>query len=76
MLDSDLSPKLLEVNINPAMFLDTPTLTDMLPPLVRDTVNLACDIHQPFLTETTKEAVESALGSCELKWTVLHSECK
>jgi D-alanine-D-alanine ligase-like ATP-grasp enzyme len=45
MLDGDLSPKLLEININPALFLDTKTLEEILPKLVTDTCNMALDIH-------------------------------
>lgn len=41
ILDSELNPYLLEVNINPAMFLDTPVLEQMLPKLINDTCIMA-----------------------------------
>jgi hypothetical protein len=50
MLDDNLNPKLLEININPALFLDTKTLEDMLPTLVRHACTLAVQIHKPFKT--------------------------
>ena len=48
MLYDNLNPKLLEININPAMFLDTKTLEEMLPTLVRHVCTLAVQIHKPF----------------------------
>lgn len=45
MLDNDLSPKLLEININPALFLDTKTLEQILPPLVQDVCDMSVDVH-------------------------------
>jgi D-alanine-D-alanine ligase-like ATP-grasp enzyme len=34
MLDKQLNPYLLEINMNPAMFLDTTTMEEMLPKLI------------------------------------------
>ena len=48
MLDSELNPMLLEININPALFLDTKTLENMLPNLVKDACTIAVDIHEPY----------------------------
>ena len=48
MLDSNLNPYLLEVNINPALFLDTPVLEEMLPKLISDTCRFAAEIHKPY----------------------------
>ena len=73
MLDKDLSPKLLEVNINPAMFLDTPTLAEMLPKLVADTCNLACEIHKPYETSFSADFMP-LLDQTELKYTVIYRD--
>ena len=45
MLDQQLQPHFLEVNMNPAMFLDTDTMKDLLPKLITDVCNLAVDVH-------------------------------
>lgn len=62
MLDGDLCPKLLEININPAIFLDTKTLEQVLPPLVSDICDMAVDVHQPGMKETSKEAIKEAFA--------------
>ena len=45
MLDGDLSPILLEININPALFLDTTSQGEIIPKLVQDMVGMADAIH-------------------------------
>ena len=45
MLDQQLQPHFLEVNMNPAMFLDTDTMKDLLPKLITDVCNLAVAVH-------------------------------
>ena len=45
MLNAQLVPQFLEVNMNPAMFLDTKTMEELLPKLVTDCCNLAVEIH-------------------------------
>ena len=74
MLDHDLSPKLLEVNINPAMFLDTKTLEDMLPSLVKDACQLAVGIHEPFQTSSSAEKISTLMTTTTLPYDILHSE--
>lgn len=74
MLDHDLSPKLLEVNINPAMFLDTKTLEDMLPSLVKDACQLAVAIHEPFKTLTTTEKISTLMETTTLPYDILYRE--
>ena len=74
MLDSDLNPFLLEVNINPAMFLDTPVLEEMLPKLINDTCKMAVKVHQPNEKCALKEQIETSLLKTKLKYQFLYSE--
>ena len=46
MLDGDLSPVLLEININPALFLDTTSQGEIIPKLITDMINMADTIHE------------------------------
>lgn len=61
MLDSYLNPQLLEVNMNPAMFLDTKTMETLLPAIVSDCCTLAVNIHTDYATESTSELIEAQL---------------
>ena len=75
MLNSALDPKLLEINVNPALFLDTQVQTDILPKLVQDTVNIAHEIHEPHQKESDKAKIEEIFAkNNQLNYTVLHSE--
>lgn len=74
MLDHDLSPKLLEVNINPAMFLDTKTLEEMLPPLVKDACQLAVAIHEPFKTSSSTDKIQALMETTTLRYDTLYLE--
>ena len=47
MLDGDLRPILLEINVNPALFLDTTHQSQIIPKLIQDVVNMADEVHQP-----------------------------
>ena len=51
MLDGDLSPVLLEINVNPAIFLDTTSQGQILPKLVQDIVAMADEIHEPYMKQ-------------------------
>ena len=57
MLDGDLSPILLEINVNPALFLDTTSQAQILPQLVQDIVSMADEIHEPHKKASTKEKI-------------------
>jgi len=46
MVDEHFNPLLIEVNMNPAMFLDTKTMENILPKIVTDSCNLAVEIHK------------------------------
>ena len=49
MLNEQLDVKLLEINANPALFLDTSSQSQIIPALVQDTVSMAAAVHaQPF----------------------------
>ena len=74
ILDHDLSPKLLEVNINPAMFLDTKTLENMLPTLVKDECQLAVGIHEPFKTSSSTEKIQALMETTSLPYDILYLE--
>lgn len=73
MLDDKLNPYLLEVNMNPAMFLDTKTMTDMLPKFVSDCCNLAVEIHKPHTKESSSDEIEKLVKTtCQLPYDVLY----
>ena len=55
MLDADLSPILLEINVNPAYFLDTTSQGTIIPPFVQDVIAMADEMHEPYKKETTTE---------------------
>lgn len=57
MLDAQLNPYLLEVNMNPAMFLDTQTMEEMLPKLVQDCCTMAVEIHKPLAKESNSAEI-------------------
>ena len=63
MLDEDLCPILLEINVNPALFLDTTSQAEILPKLVQDIVSMADKIHQPNQTSSTQAEVLEAFAS-------------
>ena len=58
MLDHDLRPILLEINVNPALFLDTSHQAQILPKLVQDVVAMADEIHEPYKKYSTPEKIE------------------
>lgn len=75
MLNEELAPFLLEVNMNPAMFLDTKTMEELLPKLVTDCCTLAVEIHQPGKLESDSAAINELLKTkCQLSYEVLHQE--
>ena len=63
MLDSKLDPKLLEINVNPALFLDTKVQEAILPKFVQDTVTIAHHIHEPYSRGTTTAKIEEAFAN-------------
>ena len=75
MLNSALEPKLIEINVNPALFLDTQVQADILPKLVQDTVTIAHEIHKPHQKASTKAQIEEIFAkNNQLGYTVLHTE--
>ena len=71
LLDEDLNPYLIEININPALFTDTSTQKKIIPKLVNDTVQIACKLHTPnhssSKTEDFNEVVEDLKSEGEEK---------
>ena len=63
MLDGDLRPVLLEINVNPALFLDTTHQGKILPKLVQDVVSMADEIHEPHKKSTTRERIEEIFAN-------------
>lgn len=72
MLDRLLQPQLLEVNMNPAMFLDTKTMTDLLPTLISDCCRMAVNIHTDHAKESSAEVIRDLLKTCKLPYDVLY----
>ena len=46
ILDADLRPHLLEINVNPALFLDTEVQKELIPKLVDDICAVSVGIHE------------------------------
>ena len=63
MLDGDLRPVLLEINVNPAYFLDTTHQAQILPKLVQDCVNMADEIHEPHKKSSSREKIEQVFAA-------------
>ena len=47
MLDDQLNPHLIEINVNPALFTDTQVQKGIMPKLVEDTIKIATEMHPP-----------------------------
>ena len=60
MLDGDLSPVLLEININPALFLDTTSQGEIIPKLITDMINMADTIHESHKKSSSRAQIEQA----------------
>lgn len=67
LLDEQLNPYLIEININPALFTDTVTQKKVIPKLIDDTVKITMRAHKHNHSELSKqeydELVESILKS-------------
>lgn len=76
MLDDDLVPKLLEINVNPALFLDTSSQGEILPKLVQDTVTMTAKIHEtPFNKSTTRDRINEIFAeNNQLGYKILYEE--
>ena len=57
MLHADLSPILLEINVNPALFLDTTHQGKIIPKLIQDIIAMADEIHEPHKKSSSKESI-------------------
>lgn len=75
MLDDMLNPYFLEVNMNPAMFLDTKTMEHLLPKLVTDACNLAVEIHKDHKKSSETQLIHDLVkNQCQLPYDVLFEE--
>ena len=60
MLDANLTPWLIEVNSNPALWTNTTTLRQVLPDLVRDSLHLVLEYHEKVAAATSSSASAAA----------------
>jgi hypothetical protein len=56
------------------MFLDTKTLENMLPTLVKDACQLAVGIHEPFKTSSSTEKIQALMETTSLPYDILYLE--
>lgn len=69
----DLRPILLEINVNPAYFLDTKSQDAIIPKFVKDVVTMADEIHKPLKKMSSKDEIEDIFENCQqLDYTVLY----
>ena len=55
LIDDQLNPYLIEVNINPALYTDTQVQKDLLPKLVDDIVKMSLHAHPYGKLEANEE---------------------
>jgi len=67
MLDDNLRPYLLEINVNPALFTDTDLQKDLIPKLVDDISAVAVGVHEAGQTQTTVEKIRNHIKESNLK---------
>ena len=73
MVDEHFNPSLIEVNMNPAMFLDTKTMENLLPKIVTDSCNLAVEIHKDHAKQSQTQVIHDLVKSqCVLPYEVLY----
>jgi len=77
LIDDQLNPYLIEINVNPALYTDTEVQKDLLPKLVDDIVKMALNAHPYGNTEgeeQVKEIVENGLKETQLKYDIIFYE--
>ena len=67
LLDEDLNPYLIEININPALFTDTSTQKLIIPKLVSDTVKIALKLHTYGATTSDQQDYEEVVNDLKVK---------
>ena len=75
LIDDNLNPHLIEINVNPALYTDTEVQKHLLPKLVDDIVKMALETHPYGQLEghdQVKQLVEAGLGECQLKYDIIH----
>ena len=80
LIDDNLNPSLIEINVNPALYTDTEVQKHLLPKLVDDIVKLSLAVH-PFghldAYEEVKHLMEGGgLQECQLKYDIIHYDGK
>ncbi len=77
LIDKNLNPYLIEINVNPALYTDTNVQKELLPKLVDDIIKMALNAH-PYANlegnQEVKEIVENGLNKCQLKYDIIHYE--
>jgi len=72
LIDDRLNPHLIEINTNPALYLDTKAQEEVIPVVVNKTLDLVLDINK------TPEAKETLLKADKADavegWTLIYNE--
>lgn len=63
LIDENLNPSLIEININPALFTDTSTQKRIIPKLIRDTIDIEMRLHQHGHSSAPTEEFQSVVES-------------
>ena len=58
MIDEELNLKLIEINVNPALFTDTSVQQNLLPELIDQTVAIALKLHSDQTEKASPESIE------------------
>ncbi|CAD8180002.1 unnamed protein product [Paramecium octaurelia] len=73
MIDTNLKVYLIEMNTNPALFLDTTTQAQVIPPIVQQTLDLVIQLNDEKnkpIEKCLQDAAKLKLGN----WEVIHNE--
>lgn len=68
MIDDKLNPYLLEINSNPALFLDTQTQKETIPPILYKALDIVLHLNEDpeKISGRVRDIPQSALGSFEV----------
>jgi len=72
LVDDTFNPHLIEINTNPALYLDTEPQKAVIPTVVHKTLDLVLDINK---SPEAKEAFLKATGQNSVKgWSLIYNE--
>ena len=70
LIDEDLNLKIIEINVNPALFTGTPVLKSILPKLIDDVIGMTLAMHEKSeMNEASQEKVDSVIKDTKEKYT-------